>query len=62
MAHHPSLTRPLPNLAGLNFIPNVGMASSVCLPMPLVLLDPSFGPAAAAVAFVGPLVAGLVAK
>jgi len=46
----------------LNFIPNVGMASSVCLPMPLVLLDPSFGPAAAAVAFVGPLVAGLVAK
>ncbi|KAL1499631.1 hypothetical protein AB1Y20_011830 [Prymnesium parvum] len=46
----------------LNFIPNVGMASSVCLPMPLLLLDPKFGSVAVAVAFACPLLAGLFAK
>jgi predicted PurR-regulated permease PerM len=35
----------------LNFIPNVGMATSVLLPMPLVLLDPSFGRVQARVVF-----------
>ena len=46
----------------LNFIPNVGMATSVVLPMPLVLLDPRFGPGAILLAFLGPLLAGLAAK
>lgn len=46
----------------LNFIPNVGMATAVLLPMPLVVLDPQFGAAAALLAFGGPLLVGLVAK
>ena len=46
----------------LNFIPNVGMATAVLLPMPLVVLDPKFGPAAALLAFGGPLLVGLAAK
>ena len=46
----------------LNFIPNVGMATSVVLPMPLVLLDPRFGLGAILLAFLGPLLAGLAAK
>lgn len=46
----------------LNFIPNVGMATSVLLPMPLVLLDENFGVASILVAFVGPLLVGMVAK
>ena len=40
----------------------VGMATAVLLPMPLVVLDPQFGLAAALLAFVGPLLVGLVAK
>ena len=46
----------------LNFIPNVGMATSVVLPMPLVLLDPRFGLGSILLAFLGPLLAGLAAK
>jgi len=46
----------------LNFIPNIGMATSVLLPMPVVLLDPKFGLPSAAVSFFCPLLAGLAAK
>jgi AI-2 transport protein TqsA len=46
----------------LNFIPNVGMFTSVCLPMPLVLLDPHYSASTIAFAFFGPLAAGLAAK
>lgn len=46
----------------LNFVPNVGMAIGVLLPMPLVLLDPAFGFVSCTVAFVAPLACGLVAK
>ena len=46
----------------LNFIPNVGMLSSVILPMPLVALDPTFAPWQVGVAFLGPLLVGTFAK
>ena len=46
----------------LAFVPNVGMGITVCLPMPLVLLEPSMTPAGIALAFLGPLFVGLVAK
>ena len=46
----------------LNFIPNVGMATSVVLPMPIVFLDPKFGMPSVIFAFAGPLLAGLAAK
>ena len=46
----------------LNFVPNVGMAIGVILPMPLVLLDPHFGPISILVTFLAPLAVGLVAK
>lgn len=46
----------------LSFVPNVGMAISVLLPMPVVLLDPSFSAARAAAAFAGPLLVGMAAK
>lgn len=46
----------------LYFIPNVGLAVALVLPMPLVLLDPKSGPVGDILAFVGPLAVGLVAK
>ena len=46
----------------LQFVPNVGMAIGVCLPMPLIVLDPQFATMGALVAFLGPLGVGLVAK
>lgn len=46
----------------LNFVPNVGMAIAVMLPMPIVALDPSFGVGRILVAFLAPLGVGLVAK
>ena len=46
----------------LNFIPNVGMFTSVVLPMPLVALDPQFTPLQIVLAFVGPLTVGMIAK
>lgn len=46
----------------LNFIPNVGMFTAVCLPMPLIALDPSFTPPQIAAAFLVPLCVGMVAK
>jgi len=46
----------------LNFVPNVGMAIAVCLPMPLVLLDPFFSPVTAGLCFCVPLAVGLFAK
>ena len=46
----------------LNFVPNVGMAIGCCLPMPMVLLDPHFGPLAILIAFIAPLTLGLIAK
>lgn len=46
----------------LNFVPNVGMFISVLLPMPLVILEPSFTPLEMAIAFCGPLFVGMVAK
>jgi AI-2 transport protein TqsA len=46
----------------LNFIPNIGMLTSVVLPMPLVLLEPSFTPLQALFAFLGPLFVGTVCK
>jgi len=41
----------------LNFIPTVGTVVAVALPMPIVLLDPTFSNGAAAVAFAVPLAA-----
>mmetsp|Transcript_56572 Transcript_56572/g.112331 ORF Transcript_56572/g.112331 Transcript_56572/m.112331 type:complete len:261 (-) Transcript_56572:370-1152(-) len=46
----------------LTFVPNVGLALFVLLPMPIVLLESSFSPATVLMAFCGPLAAGLVAK
>lgn len=46
----------------LNFVPNVGLAVACVLPMPLVLLDAQFGPAAASAAFFGPAAVGMFAK
>jgi AI-2 transport protein TqsA len=46
----------------LVFIPNVGLAVSLFLPMPIVLLDPHFGIVGVVLAFAGPLAVGLVAK
>ena len=44
------------------FVPNVGLAISLILPMPIVLLDPRFGPMGVALTFLGPLAVGLLAK
>jgi len=46
----------------LNFIPNIGMLLSVVLPMPLVVLEPEFSTFDRAVAFLGPLLVGSIAK
>jgi len=46
----------------LSFVPNVGVALSVCLPLPVVLLEPSFSTVGMALAFGGPVAMGLVAK
>ena len=46
----------------LNFVPNVGMALAVVLPMPLIALDPRVGAGRILVAFLAPLGVGLVAK
>ena len=46
----------------LNFVPNVGLAISVCLPLPLLLLDPCFGHANIAAATLVPLFVGILAK
>jgi len=46
----------------LNFVPNVGMFLAVALPMPLVALDPQFGPLQVAAAFFGPGLVGVVSK
>ena len=46
----------------LTFVPNVGLAIFVLLPMPLVLLEPGFSVVSIALAFLGPLAVGLVAK
>ena len=46
----------------LNFIPNVGMFTSVILPMPLVALDPAFSGLQISIAFLGPLLVGMLAK
>ena len=46
----------------LNFIPNVGGFTAVMLPMPLVALDPAFGPNATAAAFLIPLANNVFAK
>lgn len=46
----------------LNFVPNIGMFISVLLPMPLVVLEPSFTPLEMVIAFCGPLFVGMVAK
>lgn len=46
----------------LNFIPNIGMFTSLLLPMPLVALDPAFDSYQVAFAFFGPLVTGTFAK
>ena len=53
---------PRPFRAGLYFIPNVGLAVALLLPMPIVLLDPASGTVSAILAFAGPLGVGLVAK
>jgi hypothetical protein len=45
----------------LNFIPNVGTAIAVALPMPLVVLDPSFTAGGALLAFLLPLSAHALA-
>ena len=46
----------------LNFIPNVGMFTSVILPMPLIALDPTFTTLQIVLAFAGPLTVGMFAK
>ena len=49
----------------LSFVPNVGFAITCCLPLPFVLLDPSFGaggPWWGLAAVAGPLVVGTVSK
>ena len=46
----------------LSFIPNIGLAISVLLPMPVVLLDPDLSAASVACAFFGPVAVGMVAK
>ena len=46
----------------LNFIPAVGGIIAVCLPMPLVALDPKFAGWMAIVAFVVPFVVNLFAR
>jgi len=46
----------------LNFIPNIGMFTAVCLPMPLTALDPKFEPIQIAAAFFGPMTTGILAK
>mmetsp|Transcript_56579 Transcript_56579/g.129964 ORF Transcript_56579/g.129964 Transcript_56579/m.129964 type:complete len:426 (-) Transcript_56579:135-1412(-) len=46
----------------LNFVPTVGMPLSVLLPMPVVLLDPDFGPVRILIAFAGPLAVGMAIK
>ena len=46
----------------LNFIPNIGMFTSVVLPMPLIALDPQFSPLLIAFSFLGPLTVGSIAK
>ena len=46
----------------LNFIPNIGMFTSVLLPMPLVALDPAFTTIQIIIAFAGPLLVGSFAK
>jgi len=46
----------------LAFVPNIGLAISVCLPMPVVILDPSFNAWDSALAFFGPAIVGTIAK
>mmetsp|Transcript_21243 Transcript_21243/g.45127 ORF Transcript_21243/g.45127 Transcript_21243/m.45127 type:complete len:404 (-) Transcript_21243:226-1437(-) len=46
----------------LNFIPNIGMFTAVCLPMPIIVLDPKYSSIEIAVAFFGPLISGVVSK
>ena len=46
----------------LNFIPNIGGFSAVLLPMPLIVLDPAFGPFQSAFAFFVPLLNNIFAK
>ena len=46
----------------LNFIPNIGMACAVLLPMPFVALDNSFSAGQIALAFFGPAFCGVIAK
>jgi len=46
----------------LYFIPNIGLPISVCLPMPLISLDPAFGLVQNLVAFGVPMVLGFVSK
>ena len=46
----------------LSFIPNIGLAIAVCLPMPMVILDPSFSVFWIVMAFIGPAVIGTIAK
>ena len=46
----------------LNFIPNVGMFTSVILPMPLIALDPTFSTLQIVLAFAAPLTVGMFAK
>jgi len=46
----------------LNFIPNVGGFGAVLLPMPLIALDPNFGPSQSSLAFLIPLAVNIFAK
>lgn len=46
----------------LSFIPNIGMAVAICLPMPIVVLEPSFSVLNVAFAFLGPTVVGTIGK
>jgi len=46
----------------LAFIPNIGLAISVCLPMPIVILDPTFSAWDTALTFLGPAFVGTIAK
>jgi hypothetical protein len=46
----------------LNFIPTFGFVIAVVLPMPLIALNPAFPPGLVALAFIGPLVCGIIAK
>ena len=46
----------------LSFIPNIGLIVSVLLPMPIVALEPSFSLLDVVITFVGPALAGTLAK